>query len=423
MLDLKRIRENPEEIKKVLLKRMDSVDFSELLAFDQKRRELILKVEALKANRNQVSSEIPRLKAAGVDVQSQLDQMKLVSMEIKSLDDEWVQLESKIRLLLEALPNLPAEDVLAGGKENNKTVRDWGSRPIFDFTPKNHVDLATDLGLIDYRRGAQLGGNGFWIYRGKGALLEWALLNFFVEEHLSDGYEMILPPHILNEECGYVSGQFPKFKEDVFYIESEQEGRQFLLPTSETALINLHRNEILAEESLPRKYFSYTPCYRKEAGSYRAQERGMIRGHQFNKVELFQFTRPEDSEKAMEEMIQKGERLVQKLGLHYRLVKLAAQDCSAAMGKTFDIELWIPSMNEYKEVSSSSNAYDYQARRGEIRMRRKESKKIEYIHSLNASGLATSRLFPAILEQFQRKNGSVVVPEVLRKWMHQEILE
>jgi len=270
-----------------------------------------------------------------------------------------------------------------------------------------------------------MGGNGFWLYSGIGALLEWGLLNYFIETHLADGYEFVLPPHILTYQCGYTAGQFPKFEDDVFHLEPE-EGKEgfthFLLPTAETALINFHRDETLAEAELPKKYFSYTPCYRKEAGSYRTQERGMIRGHQFNKVEIFQYTTPEKSGTALEELIAKAEKLVQGLGLHYRVSKLAASDCSASMAKTYDIEVWIPSMNEYKEVSSASNARDYQARRGNIRFKRTESGKNEYLNTLNASGLATSRLMPAILEQFQQADGSVPIPEVLRKWVKKDLL-
>mgnify|MGYP001160154799 CR=1 FL=1 len=242
---------------------------------------------------------------------------------------------------------------------------------------------------------------------------------YFIEQHLKDGYEFILPPHILNYECGRTAGQFPKFKDEVFKVGDgkDNENMQFILPTAETALVNLHRGEILKENELPKKYFAYTPCYRVEAGSYRASERGMIRGHQFNKVEMFQYTRPEDSDAALEELINKAEKLVQGLGIHYRLSKLAARDCSASMAKTYDIEVWIPSMNEYKEVSSVSNARDYQARRGMIRFRREETKKTEYVNTLNGSGLATSRLMPAILEQMQDKDGHIVVPEVLRKWV------
>ena len=256
--------------------------------------------------------------------------------------------------------------------------------------------------------------------------MEWGLLNYFIEEHLKDGYEFILPPHILNYQCGYTAGQFPKFADDVFHLASSQEGGkrsgQFLLPTAETALINFHRDEILQEDELPKKYFAYSPCYRKEAGSYRTQERGMIRGHQFNKVEMFQYTLPEHSAQALEELIGKAEKLVQGLGLHYQIAKLAAKDCSAAMAKTFDIEVWIPSMNEYKEVSSVSNARDYQARRAIVRYRRSQDRKIAFVHTLNASGLATSRLLVGLVEQHQQADGSLLVPEVLRKWVGKEVL-
>ena len=345
--------------------------------------------------------------------------MKEVSNNISILESSLAPLNDKIYTFLEALPNIPDEDVEAGGKENNKVVRVWGEKPEFKFPPKDHVELATSHNLIDYERGVKLGGNGFWVYKGDGAILEWALLNYFIEEHIKDGYEFILPPHILTYKCGVTAGQFPKFEEEVFKVTDNKDNgnNQFLLPTSETALINLHRDEILKEEDLPKKYFSYSPCYRVEAGSYRAQERGMIRGHQFNKVEMFQYTKPEGSDVAFEELVSKAERLVKGLGLHYRVTKLAARDCSAAMAKTYDIEVWIPSMGEYKEVSSASNARDYQARRGMIRFRRSDSKKNEYVHTLNASGLATSRILPAIVEQYQQEDGSIIIPEVLRKWV------
>ncbi len=423
MLDINRIRENPEEVKSALLKRMDNVDFSELLDWDKRKRVLNYETDNLKAERNKVSANVPHLKKEGKDVQGLLDDMKKLAEMIKENDAEIDKLEVCIRSFLERLPNIPADDVVSGGKENNQVIRIFGDKPNFKFEAQNHVDLAKSLGLIDYERGVKLGGNGFWLYKGTGALLEWGLLNYFIEEHIKDGYEFILPPHLLLSQCGYTAGQFPKFSDEVFYIDKEDGSKtHFLLPTSETALVNLHRDEILSEAELPRKYFSYTPCYRKEAGSYRTDERGMIRGHQFNKVELFQYTLPEESEKALEEMIEKAERLVQGLGLHYQVSKLAAQDCSASMAKTYDIEVWIPSMNCYKEVSSASNAHDYQARRGSIRCKRSESKKTEFIHTLNASGLATSRLLPAIMEQHQQEDGSVVVPEVLRKWIGKDII-
>jgi seryl-tRNA synthetase len=422
MLDINLIRKDPEKVRQALLKRMDEISFDELLAWDAEYRATLTESESLKAQRNAVSAMIPRMKKQGEDVTAKLEEMKVIADRIKDLDAKADELSAKIKEFMDALPNMPAEDVVAGGKENNRVVRVWGEVPQFDFTPKDHIELAESLGLVDYQRGAKIGGSGFWIYKGNGALLEWALLNFFIQEHIKDGYEFILPPHILNEECGYTAGQFPKFKDDVFTLNNPDGRVQFLLPTAETALISYHRNEVLKEEELPKKYFAYTPCYRKEAGSYRAEERGMIRGHQFNKVEMFQYTKPEDSEKALEELIGKAEALVQKLGLHYRVSKLAAKDCSASMGKTYDIEVWIPSMNQYKEVSSASNAYDYQARRGNMRFKRTETKKNEYLHTLNASGLATSRLLPAILEQHQQKDGSVIVPEVLRAIVGTDIL-
>ena len=417
MLDLNLIRENPERVKEALLKRLDQVDFTELLQWDKERRELLVQVEALQNKRNTVSKEIAQLKRQGKDTEQYFSEMKDLANNIKKLEENLGQLEEKIKAFVEKLPNMPDEDVLPGGKENNKVVREFGKKPEFNFQPKDHMDLVKLNDLVDYERGVKLGGNGYWVYKGNGAILEWALLNYFIEEHIKDGYEFILPPHILNYQCGLTAGQFPKFADEVFRVKGEDENYSFMLPTSETALINLHRDEILKEEDMPRKYFSYTPCYRVEAGSHRASERGMIRGHQFNKVEMFQYTKPEDSDAALEELIGKAERLVQGLGLHYRVTKLAAKDASASMAKTYDIEIWIPSMNDYKEVSSASNARDYQARRGMIRFKREGSKKTEYVNTLNASGLATSRLFPAIIEMYQQEDGSIVVPEVLRKWV------
>ena len=412
MLDLNLIRSNPDFVKEALKKREYDVDFTELLAWDARRRELILENENAKAESNKKSKEIPMRKKQGLDASDLLNELKELKEKIAVMDAEQSELEEKIRRFVLALPNLPAEDVVAGGKENNRPVKVFGEKPVFEFEPKNHVDLCTSLGLIDYERGVKMGGNGFWLYTGEGAKLEWALLNYFITEHLKDGYEFMLPPHILTYECGLTAGQFPKFEDDVFRL--TEEGFHFLLPTAETALINLYRGEILNEADLPKRLFAYTPCYRREAGTYRASERGMIRGHQFNKVEMFGYTRPEDSDAMLQELIGKACRLVEDLGLHYRLSKLAAGDCSASMATTYDIELWIPSMNEYKECSSVSNARDYQARRGNIRFRRAESKKLEYVHTLNGSGLATSRLMPAIVEQFQQPDGSVIVPEKLR---------
>lgn len=419
MIDIKLLRSNPDFVKAAVKKREMDLDdvIDEILALDQKRREVTGKVESMKAEQNADSKQIPQIKKAGGDASELMARMKALSEQIKTAGEELAGIEEEQKSKLLCLPNLPDEDVVAGGKEQNVPLHYFKEQPRFDFEPKNHVDLCESLGMIDYQRGAKLSGAGSWVYRGAGARLEWALLNFFVEEHLNDGYELILPPHMLGYDCGYVAGQFPKFSDEVYWIQNPTSNeKKFLLPTAETALVNLHRDEILTAEELPRKYIAYTPCYRREAGSYRSEERGMIRGHQFNKVEMVQYTMPEGSDDAFAEMVGKAERLVQELGLHYRLSKLAAGDCSFSMARTYDIEVWIPSMGIYKEVSSASNARDYQARRGNVRYRG-DDKKLHFVHTLNASGLATSRVMPAIVEQYQNADGSVTVPEVLRKFM------
>ncbi|MBN2853637.1 MAG: serine--tRNA ligase [Clostridia bacterium] len=425
MLDINRIRENTDEVIRGLAKRNFTADFSHVIMLDDKRKALTFESENLKAQKNKVSADIPMKKKNQEDVSELLAEMKVIADKTKEIEIELNNVKKEIQEFLEVLPNIPADDVQQGGPEENKVVSVYGKKPEFSFVPKDHVTLCETLNLIDYKRGVKIGGNGFWVYTGIGAIVEWALLNYFVEEHLKDGYEFLLPPHILTYECGYTAGQFPKFQDDVFKLkEEENKGyTQFILPTAETALVNYHRDEILKEEELPKKYFAYTPCYRKEAGSYRAEERGMIRGHQFNKIEMFQYTTPENSDAALDELVDKAVRLMDGLGLHFRLSKLAAGDCSHSMAKTLDIEVWIPSMGIYKEVSSASNAKDYQARRGNIRFKREQSGKNEYLHTLNASGLATSRILPAIVEQFQNEDGSITIPEVLRKWIGKDMIK
>ncbi len=416
MLDIKLLREQPDFVKEGLAKRgVDPARVDAVLAYDAQRRELLAQAEEMKSRRNTVSKQIGLAKKNGEDTAAIQAEMRSLGDQIAEADKKAGEVDAAQRATLLALPNLPAPDVVAGGKEANAVIKTFGTKPVFAFEPKNHVDLCASLGLIDYERGVKMGGNGFWIYTGLGARLEWALLNYFIATHIKDGYTFMLPPHLLNYECGLTAGQFPKFEEDVFRL--AEEGFRFLLPTAETALVNLYRDEILDEADLPKRLFAYTPCYRREAGTYRASERGMIRGHQFNKVEMFGYTRPEDSGAMLQELIGKACALVEGLGLHYQLSKLAAGDCSASMATTYDIELWIPSMNEYKECSSVSNAMDYQARRGNMRFRRAGAKKPEFIHTLNGSGLATSRLIPAIVEQFQNADGSVTVPEVLRPYL------
>lgn len=420
MLDIKIIRENPDDVKaRLLAKECDcSAAIDRILELDTARREAIYRTEQLKAEQNRVSKQIPAMKKAGEDTAPVFAKMKELSETVKACDVQVREIEAEYTELMLSLPNLPDPDLKPGGKENNEPLRFFGEPHVFGFEPKNHVDICTKLGLIDYERGTKLSGSGFWVYRGLGARLEWALLNYFIDTHIGDGYELVLVPHMLGYECGLTAGQFPKFKDDVYWLDTAEDAqRRFMLPTAETALVSLHREEILTEAELPRKYISYTPCFRREAGSYRADERGMVRGHQFNKVEMVQYTLPEKSDEAFEELVGKAEALVKGLGFHFRTVKLAAADCSASMARTYDIEIHIPSMNGYKEVSSVSNARDYQARRGNMRFRREATGKTEFVHTLNGSGLATSRILPAIVEQNQQADGSVVVPEVLRKYL------
>ena len=420
MLDIKRIKEDPNGVKAGLkAKEVDCDDIVDrILELDKERRSIIAANEARKAEQNKVSKEIPMKKKAGEDVAPIFARMAELKAEIAAGDEKLRSVEAEYRVKMLSLPNLPDPDLKPGGKENNEPLRYYGEPHKFDFTPKHHVDLCTDLGLIDYERGAKLAGTGFWIYKGLGAQLEWALLNYFMECHLKDGYEMVMLPHMLEYKCGETAGQFPKFADEVYKIENPTDDRMhFMLPTAETALASIYRDEILSEADLPKKFFAYTPCFRREAGSHRADERGMVRGHQFNKIEMFQYTLPEKSDEAFEELVTKAENLVKGLGFHFRTVKLAAGDCSASMARTYDIEIQIPSMNGYKEVSSVSNARDYQARRGNIRFKRASTGKVEYVHTLNGSGLATSRIFPAMVEQNQRADGSIVVPEVLRKYL------
>ena len=418
MLDLKRIQENKEHIKELLARKGYDADLDALLSIDEKRRKAVSYVETLKAQRNKVSAEIPALKKAGKPVDDIFAEMRKLGEEIAEKDAEAKELEQKAFDMLCVMPNIPDEDLKSGEKENNEVIKVVGEKPEFSFKPQNHVDICTKLGIIDYQRGVKLSGGGFWVYRGEGARLEWALLNFFISEHLKDGYEFILPPLQLGYNCGFGAGQFPKFSDEVYWLDVDKDRKKnrFMLPTAETALVNLYSGEIIDNAKLPMKFFAYTPCFRKEAGSYRAEERGMIRGHQFNKVEMVQYTTQEGSDAAFGELVNKAASLMEKLGLHFRISKLAAGDCSASMARTYDIEVWIPSMGIYKEVSSVSNARDYQARRNNTKYRDVNGK-TQFVHTLNGSGLATSRVFPAIIEQFQNADGSVTVPEVLRPFM------
>ena len=434
MLDIMKIRLDPDAVKAGLKAKEVDCDaiIDRILMLDKEIKALKTSSETKTAQKNKISKENGKLFGMKKGLEKKGEDTSAVDAQIEANKAESIRLDEAVaeeaallkeknaefRTCMLALPNLPDADLLPGGKENNEPLRYIGEKHSFDFEPKHHVDLCTSLGLIDYERGVKLAGSGNWMYTGMGARLEWALLNYFIDTHTADGYDFILPPHMLEYACGETAGQFPKFADEVFKIANHptEGGIFYMLPTAEAALASVYRDEILTEADLPKKFFAYTPCFRREAGSHRADERGMVRGHQFNKVEMFQFTTAEGSDAAFDELVTKAENLVAGLGLHFRTVKLAAGDCSASMARTYDIEILIPSMNGYKEVSSVSNARDYQARRGNCRYRRADGK-LDFVHTLNGSGLATSRIFPAIVEQNQRADGSVVVPEVLRKYL------
>ena len=421
MIDIKRIVENKEEVEKALSKRMRVGDMhlDEIIDLYNKRKEVLKEYESKRTQQNSFNSRMAGIERDSEEFKKLVSDLKTLSQNVKELERNVDELTQKLTSLVEVLPNIPDEDVVAGEKEANQVIKVVGEKPIFNFPVKDHVELGESLELFDLERAVKISGNNFVMYKGWGARLEWALLNYFINSHLSDGYEMLLPPHIVGERSGYTAGQLPKFKDDVYWLKDLD---QFLIPTAETALDNLFRDEILNEKDLPKKYFSYTPCYRKEAGSYRANEKGLIRVHQFNKVEMYQYTTQKGSDLAFEELLKKAEKLVADLGLHYRVSKLAAGDCSAPAARTYDVEVWLPAISQYYEVSSISNVRDYQARRGNMRYR-KEDGAIEYMHTLNASGLATSRLMVALVETYQQKDGSILIPDVLRKYIGVDKIE
>ena len=416
MIDIKRIVENKDEVEKGLSKRMNVQDMhlDEILKLYEEKVNTLKEYESKRAQQNSFNDRMAKVDKSSDEFTKLLADLKTLSNDVKELESKVGNIDIQLKSLLEVLPNIPDEDVVAGDKEANQVIKTVGEKPNFNFEIKDHVQLGTQLKLFDFERASKLSGNNFSLYTGMGARLEWALINYFIDEHIKDGYEMILPPHIVGEMSGYTAGQLPKFKDDVYWLKEEN---QFLIPTSETSLTNLYRDEILDEKDLPKKFFSYTPCYRREAGSYRANEKGLIRVHQFNKVEMYQFTTKEGSEKAFDELVSKAEKLVAGLGLHYRVSKLAAGDCSAGAAKTYDVEVWLPAVGQYYEVSSISNVREYQSRRGNMRYKPSNGAKTEYLSTLNASGLATSRLMVALVETYQQSDGSILIPEVLKKYI------
>lgn len=422
MLDIKDIKNRKEYYKKCFVKREYDVDLDKMLALYDRANEIKREEEVLLAQKNRGAKAFEEAKRQGADVAKLQAELRQNTQKAGRLAKEYEAVLDEFNAIYFALPNIVTEDTPAGNKANNVVLREFKEKPKFDFKPKTHIDLCKDLGLIDYDRAVKIAGEGNWIYTGLGARLEWAILNFCINEHLADGFEFKLLPHILKYDCGFGAGQFPKFAEEDYFIDKRFLPNNFLLPTAETALVNLHRGEVLKEEEMPKKYFAYTPCFRIEAGSNRPEERGMIRGHQFNKVEMVEYVLPEDNDRAWQELLDKAERIVQKLGLHYRLVQLAGGDYAHGMARTWDIEIYIPSMNRYTEVSSISTALDFQCRRTNTKVLRKDGRK-EFAYTLNASGIATSRIFPAILEQYQNPDGTVTVPDVLVPYLGVKILK
>ncbi len=415
MIDIKRIVEDKDKVQKGLLKRLskEEFDLDNIIQVYEKKKELQQQFDTKRSEQNQYNDKMASLEKGSEEFKELVTQLKEKATEVKEIENKLKETDRELVSKLEVLPNIPDEDIPAGGKESNEDVKVTGEKPTFDFEIKDHVQLGNDLGLLDFERASKIAGNNFSMYMGMGARLEWALINFFIAEHLKEGYQMVIPPNLVIRESAYSTGQLPKFEDDVYWTKDGM----CLIPTAETVLTNVYRDEVLDEEDLPKKFFAYTPCYRKEAGSYRANEKGLIRMHQFNKVEMYQFTTHEQSEQALEELRERAEYLVEALGLHYKTVKLAAGDCSAPAAKTYDVEVWIPTIEQYYEVSSISNVKEYQARRGNMRYKPKGADKTEYMHTLNASGLATSRLMVAILETYQQEDGTVVVPEILREYM------
>ena len=419
MLDIKYIVENREKVENALKTRVNAedLDLDGLLGSYKRYKELLAGFEEKRAQQKKKNDEMARMEKGSAAFKKAVEGLKELAQEVGKADAAVSQAKKEYEDKLSALPNLPDPDAPVGGKDKNEVIKEWGEEPVFDFEPADHVTLGERLSILDFNRASKMAGTQFAMYVGDGALLEWALIQFFISEHAKDGYTCILPPHLLSEESAYTAGQLPKFKDDVYWTHDGQ----CLLPTAETALVNLHRDEILEEKDLPKRYFAFTPCYRREAGSYGKTDRGLMRMHQFNKVEMFQYTMAEGSDVALEELIGKAEKLAQALGLRYRLTRLATQDISFAMAKTIDIEVWLPWQKGWTEIGSLSNARDFQARRGNMRYREKDGT-LKFLHTLNASGLATSRLMVALLETYQTADGTVRVPEVLQPFIGKEII-
>lgn len=425
MLDLKRIRNNPEEIKKGLLGRSSNFDVSiidEIIKLDERRRSILVEVENLKNKRNSVSAEIPKLKKEGKDVDSIMIEMKKLGEDIKEFDSELSQIDGDIKNSILRIPNIPNYNVPDGiSDEDNVEIRKWNETTKFSFEPKAHWDLGTNLDIFDFERASKVTGARFTIYKGLGARLERAVINYFLNTHVDiSGYTEILPPYMVNRDSMTGTGQLPKFEDDAFKVTNND---YFLIPTAEVPVTNMHRDETLEGNKLPIKYVAYSACFRAEAGSAGRDTRGLIRQHQFNKVELVKFTKPEDSYNELEKLTSDADRVLQGLGLPYRVVKLCKGDLGFSSATTYDIEVWMPSYNRYVEISSCSNFEDFQAMRANIKYKEDSKAKPKFVHTLNGSGVAIGRTVAAILENYQNEDGTIVVPEALRPFMGCEVIK
>ncbi|EAD0362183.1 serine--tRNA ligase [Listeria monocytogenes] len=417
MLDVKLLRNNFDEVKQKLQNRGEDLgEFEKFGELDKRRRTLIVETEALKSQRNEVSQEIAKLKREKQDADAKIEEMRVVGDRIKTLDIELREIDEKLDMILMSIPNIPHESTPVGESEDdNVEIRKWGEVRAFDFEPKAHWDLGTDLDILDFENAAKVTGSRFVFYKKLGARLERALINFMMDLHSNEhDYEEMLPPYMVNRASMTGTGQLPKFEEDAFLIEAED---YFLIPTAEVPVTNYHREDILKAEDLPRKYTAFSACFRSEAGSAGRDTRGLIRQHQFNKVELVQFVKPEDSYAALEKLTGNAEEVLRRLELPYRVLSMCTADLGFTAAKKYDLEVWIPSYNSYREISSCSNFESFQARRANIRFRREPGSKPEYVHTLNGSGLALGRTVAAILENYQDADGSVRIPKVLQGYM------
>lgn len=425
MLDLKKIRSNTEEVKNALSNRGEDFDVNvidEVIALDEERRKILVDVEALKKQRNEVSAEIPKRKKAGEDVTEVMAEMREIGDKIKADDARVAELNDKINYIMLRIPNIPNPAVPEGETdEDNVEIKRWGEPTKFNFEPKAHWDLGTDLDLLDFERGGKVAGSRFTVYKGMGARLERSIINYFLDKHtFENGYTEVLPPYMVNRDSMTGTGQLPKFEEDAFKVENNG---YFLIPTAEVPVTNMYRNETLDGDKLPIKHAAYSACFRAEAGSAGRDTRGLIRQHQFNKVELVKFCKPENSYEELDKLVKDAESVLQGLGLPYRIVRICKGDLGFTAALKYDIEVWMPSYNRYVEISSCSNFEDFQARRANIKFKNSPKEKPQFVHTLNGSGVAIGRTVAAILENYQQEDGSVVIPEALKEYMRCDLLK